>query len=147
MSLGSRIREIRKLRNLTQKEIASELEMGRSNFGHIENDRVIPSSDDLQKIADILHTTTDYLLGRTDDPTIPGSSETHVSALTSKEERDIVKDLERIMADLESNHALAFHGDPIDEEEIELLRSSLENSLRIAKMVAKKKFTPKKYRK
>jgi|GEM_PF-6191384 len=69
------------------------------------------------------------------------------TVLTSKEERDIVKDLERIMADLESNQALAFHGEPIDEEEMELLRSSLEQSLRLAKMMAKKKFTPKKHRK
>ena len=68
-------------------------------------------------------------------------------ALTPKEEHDIIKDLERIMANLKSNEALAFHGEPIDEEEMELLRASLENSLRIAKMVAKKKFTPKKYRK
>ncbi|MGF9822558.1 helix-turn-helix transcriptional regulator [Brevibacillus agri] len=143
MSLGSRIKGIRKLRNLTQREIASQLEMGRSNFGHIENDRVVPSSDDLQKIADILQTTTDYLLGRTEDPNIPSST----SALTPKEERDIIKDLERIMADLESNQALAFHGEPIDDDERELLRASLENSLRIAKLVAKKKFTPKKYRK
>jgi len=76
-----------------------------------------------------------------------GQSDANASSLTPKEERDIIRDLERIMADLESNRALAFHGEPIDEEEMELLRASLENSLRIAKMVAKKKFTPKKYRK
>ncbi|MBY0054099.1 helix-turn-helix domain-containing protein [Brevibacillus agri] len=74
-------------------------------------------------------------------------SDAYSYTLTPKEEHDIVKDLERIMADLESNQALAFHGEPIDDEEMELLRASLENSLRIAKMVAKKKFTPKKYRK
>ncbi|WP_426334962.1 hypothetical protein ACN9MH_17270 [Paenibacillus silvae] len=27
--------------------------MGRSNFGHIENGRVIPTSKDLEKIAEI----------------------------------------------------------------------------------------------
>ena len=64
MSLGARIKQLRVERGLTQQEVASQLEMGRSNFGHIENDRVTPTSEDLQKIADILHTTTDYLLGR-----------------------------------------------------------------------------------
>ncbi len=67
--------------------------------------------------------------------------------LTPKEERDIARDLERIMEDLESNNALAFHGEPLDEETKRLLQISLENSLRLAKELAKKKFTPNKYKK
>lgn len=67
--------------------------------------------------------------------------------LTSKEERDIAIDLERMLSDLESNQALAFHGETLDEESKELLRISLENSLRLAKQMAKQKFTPKKHRK
>lgn len=39
-----------------------------------------------------------------------------------------------------------FDGEPMDEETKELLRVSLENGVRIAKISAKKKFTPKKYR-
>jgi hypothetical protein len=35
----------------------------------------------------------------------------------------------------------------LDNESKELLRISLENSMRLAKQMAKKKFTPKKYRK
>lgn len=68
MSLGQRIKRLRKNQGLTQPEIAEKLGMGRSNFGHIENDRVVPTSATLQKIADILNTTTDYLLGRTENP-------------------------------------------------------------------------------
>lgn len=43
----------------------------------------------------------------------------------------------------------AFDGqvlDDMDEEDKELLISALENSLKVAKRVAKQKFTPKKYR-
>jgi len=36
--------------------------------------------------------------------------------------------------------------DDMDEEDRELLKASLENSLRLAKRMAKQKFTPKKYR-
>ena len=68
MSLGNRIRGLRSKKNLTQIEIAQQLNMGRSNFGHIENDRVIPNSNDLDKIANILDSTSDYLLGRTTEP-------------------------------------------------------------------------------
>ncbi|MCS4474814.1 hypothetical protein JQ032_00975 [Clostridium botulinum] len=40
-----------------------------------------------------------------------------------------------------------FDGEPIDDETRELLRISLENSMRLAKEIAKKKYTPKKYKK
>lgn len=33
-----------------------------------------PSIDKVEKVANLFHTTTDYLLGRTDDPSIPDSS-------------------------------------------------------------------------
>ncbi|MDQ0063551.1 helix-turn-helix domain-containing protein [Paenibacillus harenae] len=88
MSLGSRIKQLRTERGLTQQEIAAKLEMGRSNFGHIENDRVTPTSEDLQKLADILTTTTDYLLGRDHSmATIPEWA-------TYKDKRDFKKLLE-----------------------------------------------------
>lgn len=141
MSMGFRIKTLRKKAKLTQKQVADQLGMGSSNFGHIENDRVTPSSSDLQKIADILNTTTDYLLGRT-----PGDGQPYYK-LNEKDEHDIAKELERMMEQLSSDSSLAFLGEPMDEEDRELLRISLENTLRMSKEMAKKKFTPKKYRK
>ncbi|TCZ70975.1 XRE family transcriptional regulator [Paenibacillus albiflavus] len=75
MTLGERIKVLRTKAKFTQLDIAKKLDMGSSNFGHIENDRVTPSSTVLQKIADLLNTTTDYLLGRTDDPEVTPSME------------------------------------------------------------------------
>ncbi|MDT2677932.1 transcriptional regulator, partial [Enterococcus dongliensis] len=56
--------------------------------------------------------------------------------------------LEEMIGDLSQGGPLAFSKDEseIDQETRELLIASLENSLRIAKIEAKKKFTPKKYR-
>ena len=42
---------------------------------------------------------------------------------------------------------LMFSGEPLDDETRELLKASLQNSITIAKINAKQKFTPKKYRK
>jgi len=67
--------------------------------------------------------------------------------LSPKENRDIARDLEKMLSDLESDEAMAFHGEPMDDDDKELLRISLESSMRLAKQIAKKKFTPKKYRK
>lgn len=144
MSLGERIRDRRKQLGLTQNEIAQQLNMGRSNFGHIENGRVVPSSNDLDKLADILKTKPDYLLGKTDNPSLPDEDQ---YALTAKEDKDIAIKLENMMNELVSGTSLNFMGEPMDEEDRELLRISLENTLRMSKQMAKKKFTPNKYRK
>jgi len=73
------------------------------------------------------------------------------SSLSPKEERDIARDLEKILANLENDNGMSFYdGEPMDgmdEEDKELLRISLLTSMQIAKQMAKKKFTPKKYRK
>src|SRR5690606_39865867 len=86
----------------------------------------------------------DCALGDTAAPTPQNKSA--LPPLTPKDERDIAKDLERIMQNLESNKPMAFYGEPMDEQTKELLRISLENSMRLAKQIAKQKFTPKKYR-
>ncbi len=71
--------------------------------------------------------------------------------LTEKDERDIQKELEKIINGLKTGSGFAAFGgvdiDELDEEDRELLIASLENSLRLAKRIAKQKFTPKKYRK
>lgn len=78
------------------------------------------------------------------------SNENKLPELTSKDERDIQKELQRMIEGLESNSGYAaFDGqtlEDMDKEDKELLISSLENSLRLAKRLAKQKFTPKKYR-
>jgi len=70
-----------------------------------------------------------------------------VDALTLKEERDIAHDLEKMLSDLESDNPMAFHGEPMDDEDKELLRISLESSMRLAKQMAKRKFNPNKNKK
>ena len=74
-------------------------------------------------------------------------SKTTIAKLTAKDERDIRKDLDDILNSLDSDTGLMFDGEAIDDETKELLAASLEHAIRTAKITAKKKFTPKKYRK
>jgi transcriptional regulator with XRE-family HTH domain len=134
MTVGSRIQELRQKLGLTQDQIAEQLNMNRANFSNYERDVAVPPGETLAKIADILRTSTDYLLGRND------------IKLSSKEEHDIARDLEKILSNLENEDSLAFYGEPLDDETKELMRISLENSMRLAKQIAKKKFTPNKYK-
>lgn len=140
MSLVSRVKTLCDERKVTFAEV--EREIGISN-GQIRRwDNVSPKSATLQKVADYFDVSTDYLLGRTDKK--------RYYDLTEKDERDIQKELNKMIEGLSNKGSYAaFDGqtlDDLDEEDRELLIASLENSLRLAKRIAKQKFTPKKYR-
>ena len=61
-----RIRDLREDRDLTQKQIAQMLGMSQTGYSKYETgENDIPTAI-LIKLADFYHTSTDYLLGRTD---------------------------------------------------------------------------------
>lgn len=72
----------------------------------------------------------------------PASNE--LPALTQRDERQIAKDLEDMLHSLKGSAAM---GELEDEEDMELLKASLLQAMTLSKRIAKKKFTPKKYRK
>lgn len=72
-----------------------------------------------------------------------------VNALSRKDERDISKDLNRIMEKLTSKEEgpASFDGEELDPEAAELFKDELEIALRRLKLINKEKYTPKKYKK
>lgn len=66
--LGMRIKERREAKGWTQEQLASAIKVGRSAVGDYETGRKSPRYDRLDQIANLLNTSTDYLLGRTDNP-------------------------------------------------------------------------------
>ena len=66
VKMGEKIRTLRETKNMTQKEFAKSIGMSASAYGMIEQGRREPGREKLERIADKLDTTTDYLLGRTE---------------------------------------------------------------------------------
>ncbi|WP_135553262.1 LexA family protein [Paenibacillus cymbidii] len=66
--VGQRIRELRDKSGMMQDELADKLGVKRANISKYEHGRVVPPGDILVILANLFHTTTDYLLGKTDDP-------------------------------------------------------------------------------
>lgn len=64
MSLGERIKELRKNRKLTQIEFAKLFQISNGTIAMWETDKRQPDFNTLQKLADYFGVTTDYLLGR-----------------------------------------------------------------------------------
>lgn len=67
--IGKRIKDLRKSKKITQDELGSILGLsGKSAISNYENGYSAPDNEMLNKIADYFNVSTDYLLGRTDDP-------------------------------------------------------------------------------
>ena len=65
---GQRIRLLRYKRKLSQKELAKRMGLSDKTICAYETGQVTPAPDRLIQLADILGTTTDYLLCRTHNP-------------------------------------------------------------------------------
>lgn len=65
---GNKLKSLRSNLGKTQEEIAKSLGLSRAAYSHFENGRNEPDYDTLKKISEYFHVSTDYLLGRTDDP-------------------------------------------------------------------------------
>jgi len=62
--LGARIKELRIAKSLSQQTLADKLGIMQHTVSKYENNNKRPSLEILILLADILETSTDYLLGR-----------------------------------------------------------------------------------
>lgn len=71
MTTFERIKELAQKRNLTLVEVNDKANLGTRTIYHWKNKQ--PSNNNLAAVAKVLKTTTDYLNGLTDDPSLPSS--------------------------------------------------------------------------
>lgn len=143
---AKRLKKLRVNQKISQEKLAEKINTTKGTISNYENEYSTPSNEILIMLADALNTTSDYLLGRTDDP---NPLHKPLPELTTKDEKDIAKDIEDIINNINTDGYANFDGrsiEELDEEDKELLKQSLENSMRLAKRLAKEKYTPKKYK-
>ena len=138
MTIGERIKIARENKGLTQEQLGVMCGTTKQTIFKYETGVVtnIPL-DRLKRIAEVLSVTPAYLMGWSE--TTP--------AITEKDERDIAKDLERIMTQLDAGGDLMFDGDPMSDEARESIRAAMKLGLEAAKVKNKERFTPKNHRK
>lgn len=144
--LSDRLKELRKESSYTQEDMAKKIGITKSAYGYYEQEKTIPDAFTLEKLADIFNVSTDYLLGKTE---LRNYSDYHPT-LTAKDERNIQKELEKMMDDLDSGQSgPSFYGGNMElsDYDREVLKGSLEQALRIIKLKNKETYTPNKYRK
>lgn len=118
-----------------QPSVMTDLKMGR---------RQTVKAETAARLAAYFGVSVDYLLGNEEKPAGPTADS---DGLTPKDRRDIARDLEKLMNELEESGDLMFDGDPMSEEAMDSIRNAMAMALEYAKKVNKEKYTPKKYRK
>ena len=65
---GERLKNARKSRNLSQEEVALELNISRSNISKYENEELEPNLQTLKELCKIYETSADYIIGLVHKP-------------------------------------------------------------------------------
>jgi transcriptional regulator with XRE-family HTH domain len=90
-----------KLRDWSQSQLADRAGMPPSSIAHFETGSRKPSFDTLRRLANALEVTTDYLLGRVDDPGLAEAGDPlyrDVGKLTGND-RELAKDFLKMLAE------------------------------------------------
>lgn len=129
MTLVDRIRVLANERGMSLPDLEIAIGLGNGTISRWKNSS--PNTDKLTKVADYLGVSVDFLLGR---------------ELTTKDEKDIQKKLNKIMAEIQNKEdsPLYYNGEEIDEVSLELLADALESAMRQMKIINKEKFNPNK---
>lgn len=107
MDIVDRIKELAFARNMTLKEVGLELGLGENSIYRWS--KSLPKIENLEKVADFFHVSTDYLLGRTNNR-LEGLSE---------EQRNL--SIEEALKSVMSKD-----GKPIADEDIPVLKRIVE---------------------
>ncbi|WP_394485562.1 helix-turn-helix domain-containing protein [Lacticaseibacillus rhamnosus] len=136
--LGDRLKKLRG-DGRTQEDVAKAVGVSRAAYSHFENNRNEPDNDTLKKLAQYYDVSIDYLLGKSDKP--------HYYSLSEKDTRAIDQKIKDIIDGLDPDGPNFFKNDAeLSNEDKRLLAVSLRQSYALARELAKKKYTPKKYR-
>nr|DAJ45902.1 MAG TPA: repressor protein [Caudoviricetes sp.] len=107
-----KVRELAKKQGLSLNQVEEKLGYSKNTLYSLKRQKV--SSERLQEIADYFNVSTDYLLGRTDNPVIAGDTVTKI-------EIDLKKD---------AAESFFYDGHELNDEDFDLISSLLEARMR-----------------
>lgn len=134
MFMKERVKQLCKEKGVSMNAAESEMGLAKGYISKLGNSN--PNQKTLQKMSEYFDVSVEYLInGKEED------SEQKITSLSKSEELDIMKDVDVIIEKLKNGEevALRFNGEKTDDEGIELLRESLLNTCRTAKLISKQK--------
>lgn len=104
-----RVKELSQKRGISLSKLEETLGLGKNSIYALKRNQ--PSAERLQEIADYFNVSTDYLLGRTDNPKIASNE---VAGYTTEDLRKMAK------------NAKTFDGKPLTDEDVEAITNIIE---------------------
>ena len=68
---SERVRDLRAKKGVSQQKVADEVGVTKVGYQYYEYGRKLPGFKTLSKLADFFEVSTDYLLGRSNEPQLP----------------------------------------------------------------------------
>lgn len=109
-----KIKKLAKERGITLIQLEENLGYSRNTLYKLKTQK--PNAERIAEIADYFHVSTDYLLGRTDNPAI--ANDDTIAGYTSDDLRKMAE------------NAKTFDGKPLTEEDIDAIQNIIEIYLR-----------------
>ena len=141
MSFKDVIKELRTAQNLTQRQFAQKLGVSQNAISMYENGKREPDMKMLSMMAEFFQVDMNYLL--CSNPKKP-PTQSNSNSLNERDQRDIAKKMRSMLELFDSDEALMFDGEALDDETRELLKESYRNQLEMTKRLAKIKYNPNK---
>lgn len=140
MTSVERVKAICKERKIAISRLEKDLGFSNGYIGQLRKG-VFPD-DRLKMIADYFGVSVNYLMTGKE-------SESNDPELTTRDERDIAKDLDRIMGEIQKGDdgPLYYNGTEIDQASLSLLQNAIEYALRETKKENKERYNPHKNKK
>jgi transcriptional regulator with XRE-family HTH domain len=148
--LGDKIKQLRRNKNLTQKELADKLDIAQSTVGMIERNERGASNELLIKISHFFDVSLDYLLDDKIDNNLNTENKSDNNnaefspKLSVKEQEKLDKQAEELINEL--TISLSQNKDHLTDKDYDVLLASMKGALQAMTIRNKKKYTPKKYR-
>lgn len=134
-----RIEGLRKAKQLSVNKMCKEIGIAQSTYATWLKAQTAIRADKIDKFAEFFGVSTDYLINGQ-------KSESTGKTLNEKDGRDIKQAIEDFKNRL-STAGVMYDGEPLDEESQAAILAAVELAERTARIAAKEKFTPKKYKK
>jgi transcriptional regulator with XRE-family HTH domain len=94
--IGTRLKKLRKDKNLTQAELSLRLSISRSSLSLYEINKREPDSVTINKIADFFEVSLDYLYGRSSDSFNSKKRFMNISASLTEKEKKLLEIFNKI---------------------------------------------------
>lgn len=131
MSIPKTVIDLREAQNMTQTELAERMHLNKNVMGRIERGERPLRDNEILKMAKIFHVSTDLILGNRE--TASDQEENKYWKFLKNERKDVAKQIENIINQVENEADINFYGAYIGEIDRKVLKHSLELGLRLCK--------------